>query len=62
MRPAHDLRSESQRGSIEQGGAYYGTEKIPLDSVNQAVEVAPGLLLWVGKKRVVQVEFVDRDV
>jgi tyrosyl-tRNA synthetase len=50
--------SEARR-SIEQGGAYYGSEKIPFDSVNQAVEVTPGLLLWVGKKRVVQVEIVD---
>ena len=50
------------RRSIEQGGAYYGPEKIPLDSVNQPVEVAAGLLLWVGKKRVVQVEIVERDV
>ncbi len=39
------------RRAIDQGGAYLGAEKTPIGAHNQMIDVADGLLLWVGKKR-----------
>ncbi len=43
------------RRAIDQGGAYMGAEKLKIESHNQAIAVADGLLLWVGKKRFCEV-------
>jgi len=45
------------RRVIAQGGAYVGEAKEPLASFDTPVAVTPGLLVWVGKKRVAKVEF-----
>jgi tyrosyl-tRNA synthetase len=45
------------RRVISQGGAYYGVDKKPIVSKDQLIDMEPGLLLWVGKKRVRRVEF-----
>ena len=47
------------RRAIEQGGAYYGRDKQPIVSPYELLEMTPGLLLWVGKKRVVRLELAD---
>jgi tyrosyl-tRNA synthetase len=50
--------SEARR-AIEQGGAYLGTDKTAIESIQTPVEMQGKILVWVGKKRVVEVEFVD---
>lgn len=47
------------RRAIGQGGAYYGQDKHPIETPHDVIEMSPGLLLWVGKKRVVRVELTD---
>jgi tyrosyl-tRNA synthetase len=47
------------RRSIQQGGAFIGEEKTPIQSHDQMIAVTSGLLLRVGKKRMVRVELVD---
>ena len=47
------------RRSIEQGGAYLGGDKSTIESIQSPVEMSEKVLVWVGKKRVVEVEFVD---
>ena len=46
------------RRAIDQGGAYLGAEKTPIGAHNQMIDVADGLLLWVGKKRFCRVKLV----
>lgn len=43
------------RRAISQGGAYFGADRQPLHAFDQQVELQPGLLVWVGKKRVIRV-------
>jgi tyrosyl-tRNA synthetase len=44
------------RRSIAQGGAYLGEDKHRIEQHDTLITVEPGLLLWVGKKRVVRLE------
>jgi tyrosyl-tRNA synthetase len=44
------------RRAIAQGGAYVGEEKSRIEHHDTPIAVEPGLLLWVGKKRVVRLE------
>jgi tyrosyl-tRNA synthetase len=44
------------RRSIAQGGAYLGENKDRIETHDAQIAVEPGLLLWVGKKRVVRLE------
>jgi tyrosyl-tRNA synthetase len=44
------------RRAISQHGAYFGERKELIDAPNQALQITPGLLLWVGKKRVARLE------
>lgn len=44
------------RRSIESGAASMGAEKTKIEKHDQAIPVASGLLLWVGKKRYCRVE------
>lgn len=46
------------RRAIDQGGAYLGTEKTPIGAHNQLIDVADGLLVWVGKKRFCRIRLV----
>jgi tyrosyl-tRNA synthetase len=46
------------RRAIAGGGAYVGAEKTPIAAHDQLIDVADGLLLWVGKKRFCQVQLV----
>ncbi|HLJ10668.1 MAG TPA: tyrosine--tRNA ligase [Planctomycetaceae bacterium] len=46
------------RRAIAQGGAYLGENKERIDNYNALIAVETGLLLWVGKKRVVRLELV----
>ena len=39
------------RRAIAQGGAYLGEDKTKIETHDQQIPVADGLLLWVGKKR-----------
>lgn len=48
--------SSDARRSIAQGGAYFGEDKARIDAHDTPIAVETGLLLWVGKKRVVRVE------
>jgi tyrosyl-tRNA synthetase len=48
--------SSDARRSIAQGGAYQGEDKQRLEAVDTLVPVTSGLLLWVGKKRIVRLE------
>ena len=50
--------SEARR-SIAQGGAYLGENKDRIESHDTPITLEPGLLLWVGKKRVVRLEIED---
>jgi len=50
--------SEARR-AIQQGGAFIGEDKTPLAAHDQLVAISPGLLVWVGKKRVKRIELVD---
>jgi tyrosyl-tRNA synthetase len=47
--------SEARR-QIAQGGAYLGESKDRIEKHDTPIAVEPGLLLWVGKKRVVRLE------
>lgn len=47
------------RRSIAQGGAYVGEAKTRIDRHDELIVVEPGLLLWVGKKRVVRLQVTD---
>jgi len=47
------------RRQIAQRGAYVGEEKKPIEAPSDLLELTPGLLLWVGKKRVVRLELTD---
>ncbi len=47
------------RRQIAQGGAYIGENKERVESHNTLIAVESGLLLWVGKKRVVRLEPKD---
>ncbi len=40
------------RRAIAQGGAYIGEDKTRIDKYDALIAIEPGLLLWVGKKRV----------
>jgi tyrosyl-tRNA synthetase len=44
------------RRSIAQGGAYIGENKDRIEKHDALIAVEPGLLLWVGKKRVVRLQ------
>jgi len=47
------------RRAIAQGGAYLGESKDRIEQFDTPIAVKPGLLLWVGKKRVVRLELKD---
>lgn len=47
------------RRAIAQGGAYIGEDKTRIENYDTGIAVEPGLLLWVGKKRVVRLELGD---
>lgn len=51
--------SSDARRAIAQGGAYLGEDKSRIESHNSPITVTDGLLVWVGKKRVVRVELTD---
>ncbi|MBI3866764.1 MAG: hypothetical protein HY290_33200 [Planctomycetia bacterium] len=44
------------RRAIAQGGAYLGEAKDRIEKHDTPIKIEPGLLLWVGKKRVVRLE------
>ncbi len=46
------------RRAIAGGGAYIGAEKAPIAAYDQLIDVADGLLLWVGKKRFCRVQLI----
>jgi tyrosyl-tRNA synthetase len=48
--------SSDARRAIAQGGAYLGEDKSVISSHDAPVTLEPGLLVWVGKKRVVRVQ------
>jgi tyrosyl-tRNA synthetase len=50
-----DTTSDARR-SIAQGGAYIGEAKHRIEKHDTLIAVEPGLLLWVGKKRVVRLQ------
>jgi tyrosyl-tRNA synthetase len=47
------------RRAIAQGGAYIGENKVRIEQHDTLIRVEPGLLLWVGKKRVVRLDLKD---
>lgn len=47
------------RRAIAQGGAYVGEDKGRIEDHNTPIAVESGLLLWVGKKKLVRVELAD---
>jgi tyrosyl-tRNA synthetase len=47
------------RRNIAQGGVYLGESKDRIEQHDTPITVEPGLLLWVGKKRVVRLELTD---
>jgi tyrosyl-tRNA synthetase len=47
------------RRAIAQGGAYTGENKERIEKHDALISVNPGLLLWVGKKRVARLELKD---
>ena len=47
------------RRAISQGGAYIGEKRERIEKYDTPIAVEPGLLLWVGKKRVVRLEVAD---
>jgi tyrosyl-tRNA synthetase len=47
------------RRNIAQGGVYLGDSKERIEQHDTLIAVVPGLLLWVGKKRVVRLEVAD---
>jgi len=47
------------RRNIAQGGVYLGETKERIEQHDAVIAVVPGLLLWVGKKRVVRLELTD---
>lgn len=47
--------SSDARRAITQGGAYTGEERTRIESHDTAIKVEPGMLLWVGKKRVIRI-------
>jgi len=47
------------RRTIQQGGAYLTEQKSRIESFDEEICVEPGLLLWVGKKKVVHLELGD---
>ncbi len=47
------------RRNIAQGGVYLGEHKDRIEQHDTPITVEPGLLLWVGKKRVVRLELAD---
>jgi tyrosyl-tRNA synthetase len=47
------------RRSIAQGGAYFGEEKVRIEKHDEPIAVQPGLLVWVGKKRVVRLQMTE---
>ena len=47
------------RRTISQGGAYHGEDRVRFNSHDEQIEVADGLLLRVGKKRICRVELRD---
>lgn len=47
------------RRAIAQGGAYIGENKDRIEKHDTLIAIEPGLLLWVGRKRVVRLEVVD---
>lgn len=51
--------SSDARRAIAQGGAYFGEGKTRIESHDTLIAMEPGLLLWVGKKRVVRVEVAN---
>lgn len=51
--------SGEARRAIAQGGAYFGEQKTKIETHDQPIEVADGLLLWVGKKRFGRIQLVD---
>jgi tyrosyl-tRNA synthetase len=57
---AHLCNTTSEaRRAIAQGGAYIGENKERIESHDKLITVVPGMLLWVGKKRVVRLEPKD---
>jgi tyrosyl-tRNA synthetase len=46
--------SSEARRLISQGGVSLGEDKVRVETHDTPIEVTPGLLLWVGKKRVVR--------
>jgi len=51
--------SSDARRAIAQGGAYVGEAKDRIEDHNALIVVEPGLLVWVGKKKVVRVELAE---
>jgi tyrosyl-tRNA synthetase len=51
--------SSDARRSIAQGGAKLGEKKTRIESHDQQITVTDGLLLWVGKKRLCQLEILE---
>jgi tyrosyl-tRNA synthetase len=47
------------RRAIAQGGAYLGENKDRIEQFDTPIAIEPGLLLWVGKKRVVRLLLTD---
>jgi tyrosyl-tRNA synthetase len=47
------------RRNIAQGGVYLGENKDRIEQHDTLIAVEPGLLLWVGKKRVVRLHLTD---
>jgi tyrosyl-tRNA synthetase len=47
------------RRNIAQGGVYLGDNKERIEQHDKLIAVVPGLLLWVGKKRIVRLESTD---
>ena len=46
--------SSEARRLISQGGVSLGEDKVRVETHDTPIDVTPGLLLWVGKKRVVR--------
>jgi tyrosyl-tRNA synthetase len=51
--------SGDARRLIEQGGAYLGEEKQPVEAVNQPITVEDGLMVWAGKKHYCRLKLRD---
>ena len=49
------------RRAIKQGGAKLGESKTVIASHDQPIEIADGLLLWVGKKRFCLIKLVGSE-